>query len=241
MPKLLSRQEAACHLDLLREAAETHPAGTWGGDSARRQLAEFDTRYRVIGGRAQIDSHLPRGNGNGSSARRPHGASDASLAFLDRLTAERGLTTDELLRAVCGKTRSQLAEDQRLTSKAIDTIKALPRLPKPDDLVRPAPQRAAPQITDGYYVLDGDIVMVQHNRAHTRFYAKRLVVDEGHGSFIWEPGLINKMGDARPMSEQDAKQFGDLYGECFKCHAELTREESKARGCGPTCAKTMGW
>lgn len=98
-------------------------------------------------------------------------------------------------------------------------------------------------VGEGYWVTMVDdiptIVKVQvAKHGSNNLYAKRL---DTNGNFVYEPGLINRMVGARPMSADDAKQYGDLYGRCFKCGAELTDEDSIARGMGPVCAAKMGW
>jgi hypothetical protein len=119
-----------------------------------------------------------------------------------------------------------------------------------EHVITPATKPEAPKpakfvVTDGWFLLDGDVIKVQHNRAHTGFYAKRLVVtqEEGrkHGSWIYEPGLVKHMDGAVPMTFEAAQEYGDLYGVCFKCGAELTAEESIGRKMGPVCAGKMGW
>lgn len=101
---------------------------------------------------------------------------------------------------------------------------------------------------EGFYMLqqlvDGgvhlSIVKVQiAKHGSGNVYAKRL--DPITGRFEYESGLINRMDGARNMTPEDAKMYGDLYGRCFKCGAELTDEQSIARGMGPVCAAKMGW
>lgn len=111
--------------------------------------------------------------------------------------------------------------------------------------ITPATEPATFVVTDGWFLLNGGVVKIQHNRAHTHFYAKRLVVadEDGrkHGSWIYEPGLVKHMDGAVPMTFEAAQEFGDLYGVCFKCGAELTAEENIDRKMGPVCAAKMGW
>src|ERR1700733_7216991 len=113
-----------------------------------------------------------------------------------------------------------------------------------DGVEHPIAPDAAPaeiEITDGWFMLGEDVIKIQHNRAHTHFYAKRLVVEDGHGTWVHEPGLIKNMRGAKKMTQEAAAQFGKLYGVCFRCAAELTDENSISRGYGPICAGKMGW
>jgi hypothetical protein len=38
-----------------------------------------------------------------------------------------------------------------------------------------------------------------------------------------------------------AKDYGHQIGQCFRCHAPLTKPESIERGMGKDCANAMGW
>ncbi len=41
------------------------------------------------------------------------------------------------------------------------------------------------------------------------------------------------------MTLEQAQEFGKLYGVCCRCAADLTDEDSIARGMGPVCAGKM--
>jgi Family of unknown function (DUF6011) len=94
---------------------------------------------------------------------------------------------------------------------------------------------------EGYFLKDGAVYKIQHNRAHTRLYAKRLVVCDAAGSWEYAPGMVAVLRARDEITSQTAKEFGDLYGVCFRCGRELTREESIERGMGPVCAVKLGW
>jgi hypothetical protein len=42
------------------------------------------------------------------------------------------------------------------------------------------------------------------------------------------------------LSAEEAKAFGDVYGQCVYCLRPLTDDRSKAAGCGETCADKHG-
>jgi len=138
-------------------------------------------------------------------------------------------------------TRKEIDAAFNAFSTLIDKLKA-----KRDELKRNAPK--APQgekksAEDGYYVKGDTFVCVKWNRAGTGQYA---TVWNGEG---WEYDrsasykLVQevKAGKLSPMTPEDAKRFGDLYGTCFKCSRTLTDPESIAQGYGPVCAGRMGW
>jgi hypothetical protein len=102
------------------------------------------------------------------------------------------------------------------------------------------------KVDDGFYLHDGAAVRVNFNRAGTRRYASVLVIvayDDGSQRGRWEytAGLYGQLRADELMTPEKAKEFGDLYGVCFKCGAALTNPESIERGCGPICADKMGW
>lgn len=96
---------------------------------------------------------------------------------------------------------------------------------------------------DGYYVHGDTFVCVKWNRAGTGQYA---TVWDG-SSWEYDGRESRKLvadvkaGKLSPMTPEDAKRFGDLYGTCFKCSRTLTDPESIAQGYGPVCAGRMGW
>lgn len=95
-----------------------------------------------------------------------------------------------------------------------------------------------------------DYVKVQLNQSGTRRYAKRLhVVQElvegtiqvTSATWEFEPGLMSKIRPSHILTEEQAAEFGKLYGWCCICGRRLTNEESIARGIGPVCAGKQGW
>lgn len=95
-----------------------------------------------------------------------------------------------------------------------------------------------------------DYVKVQLNQSGTRRYAKRLhtiqEIVEGkleitRATWEFESGLIAKIKPEHALTEEQAAEFGKLYGWCCICGRRLTREESIERGIGPVCAANQGW
>jgi hypothetical protein len=110
----------------------------------------------------------------------------------------------------------------------------------------PAPKAwrpAAKVEQDGMYQMpDGTIYKVQAAKVQGsgHLYAKRLVVEDGTGTFVYAPGAITRLDASMRMTLEQAKAYGKLYGVCCKCGSPLTDEVSIANGIGPVCAG-KGW
>jgi hypothetical protein len=100
---------------------------------------------------------------------------------------------------------------------------------------------AAPEITEGMWLLGDTIVKVQRALATGtgQLYAKRLNPETG--DFLYEAGLIRKLAGAVKMTLEQAGQFGLLYGRCIRCGRTLTDEYSIANGIGKVCAGKGEW
>jgi len=102
--------------------------------------------------------------------------------------------------------------------------------------------KAATELEDGMYVLDGVIYKVQHAvHGSGRQYAKRLVPNSPgeRASFEYAPGMVRKLRPEHRMSLDQAKEFGALYGTCCQCGRVLTNEDSIEAGIGPICASKL--
>lgn len=102
--------------------------------------------------------------------------------------------------------------------------------------------KAATELEDGMYVLDGVIYKVQHAvHGSGRQYAKRLVPNSPgeRASFEYAPGMVRKLRPEHRMTMEQAKEFGALYGTCCQCGRVLTNEDSIEAGIGPICASKL--
>lgn len=122
------------------------------------------------------------------------------------------------------------------THESVEQVKGCHGLGKPKNVA----------VTDGYYKLIDDIYKVQYNRNGTHMYAKILVViDNGDGTyggrFDYVPGAINSLTGGMRLTQEEAAQFGQLYGICCICGLTLTNEESIELGIGPICRQKQGW
>lgn len=58
--------------------------------------------------------------------------------------------------------------------------------------------------------------------------------------YIGRRGVFNSLTADTLLSVEEAAEFGHLYGICACCAADLTNEDSIARGIGPVCFGRMG-
>ena len=96
---------------------------------------------------------------------------------------------------------------------------------------------------DGMYLTpDGTVYKVQQAKVggSGRLYAKRLVVEDGTGTFVYAPGEMSRLDASMRMTLEQAQVYGRLYGVCVRCGSPLTDEVSIANGIGPVCG-AKGW
>lgn len=104
-------------------------------------------------------------------------------------------------------------------------------------------------ITEGMWKIGEQIYKVQraiHGSGH--LYAK-VLVKHGAGDRLEDGWSFERaygaMKDLRekgePLTLEEAKAFGKLYGVCCRCGITLTDEESIDAGMGPICAGKEGW
>lgn len=108
-----------------------------------------------------------------------------------------------------------------------------------------------PVTEPGIYVDPGTgaFYLVRISQAN-RLYAMDLVIHEAgernpDGTWKIKPrfewlyksghATLRKLSSEWKMTPEQAKQFGDLFSHCIKCHIELTKQESIERGMGKTC------
>jgi hypothetical protein len=99
-------------------------------------------------------------------------------------------------------------------------------------------------VGEGLYGLDDKVYQVVKSRASGFLYAKVLVpptVEGDRGTWELAKGFVYRLEPEDLMTAEKAAEFGSLYGVCCNCGMPLTREESKRRCYGPTCADNKGW
>lgn len=105
---------------------------------------------------------------------------------------------------------------------------------------REAAEIVRQELTEGMWILGdwytGRIFKVQRAvHGSGNLYAKELIA--GTGEFDYVPGIANQLvTEGRPMTLEEAKAYGALYGTCCVCGRTLTNETSIAAGIGPVCA-----
>lgn len=145
------------------------------------------------------------------------------------------LPTANLLRIVLQRT----IEGETLDEDCEKLIAVLSKATGGQDLHQPLPSRKPAGLPEeGYYRFEGDFVKVQISQSSGKPYAKRW--DPMIEKWDYQGGLYFKLRGATPLTAEDAKMFGDLYGQCIFCGLKLTDERSITAGYGPTCAENRG-
>jgi hypothetical protein len=152
--------------------------------------------------------------------------SDKQIAFLSRLSAERGIPMASVT-------------SRKAASALIDALLRTPAAPK---------QAAAEPLTPGIYRNEaGEIFKVQASRDNSgKVYAKKLQPIGGRRlteldeivkwEFVYAMGAIRTLTAANRLTLEEAKQFGIKYGVCIVCGRLLSDATSVANGIGPVCA-----
>lgn len=175
--------------------------------------------------------------------------------FINRLLAERD-TTGTMYE---GWTPDWSRATTKAASAVIDYLLTLPRKER-------EPQAEVPE---GMHSLDGRIYKVQRAvHGSGNLYAKRLTAvshpaasdgrcycsdlqgvlcgvcrepGQTEWAFEYAPGVMKYLSEATAMTLEQAKEFGQTYGQCVRCGRTLTDEDSVALGIGPICAGKEGW
>lgn len=175
-------------------------------------------------------------------------ATEKQLEYLKALLADRTGWADRVFFK-----ESSLANGTPLTKREasywIGKAKEVPAEPKPDGSPTPTGKTYMPEIEDGVYRnVAGQIFKVYHTvHGNNTQVAKRLVVhSEMDGTwtaeFVYEGRKgLKGLTAAMLLTQEEAAEFGKVYGFCVRCGRTLTREESIHVGYGATCAGHMGW
>jgi hypothetical protein len=123
----------------------------------------------------------------------------------------------------------------KTASTMIDRAKASPRR---SESTANTPRQE--QLADGIYVIGGVFYKVIHAiHGSGRQYAKKF----NDFAQDWEMarGALSFIHPDHKLTEEQAKEFGHIYGRCVVCGRTLTDEESISLGIGPVCrSKTFG-
>jgi Family of unknown function (DUF6011) len=221
-------------------------ARIWGHDGSFKNYDRVPTRternysggpsYPVGGPR------VPQGGSYNNGGRVDKPASEKQISFIKSLLNQQDLTGT----AYPNWDDAVLANlTSRQATEAIDHLKTLPRKP-----YRPATPAPAAEVTeDGIYQdpKTETIYKVQiAKQGSGNLYAKQLVLETDpetgeveNAHFEYAGGAIRRIRPEWKMTLEQAAKFGQLYGICCKCGADLTDEGSIARGIGPICAQNF--
>ncbi|QNJ57642.1 hypothetical protein SEA_KEANU_36 [Streptomyces phage Keanu] len=213
------------YIETLVRQHDTSAIGTFPA----RTLAQIQKGEEVSKGRAskliEVLKRQPKQVEEIHNAATPAGpaASAAQLGFLRTLCSEQG-------------------EEVRTSYTKQEASDEITRLLKARDEAPKGQVRTTGGVTeDGMYQTpDGTVYKVQiAKQGSGRLYAKKLTEHEDGWSFEYAAGAMRNLTADMKMSLADAQEFGKLYGVCCRCAADLTDEDSIARGMGPICAGKM--
>lgn len=108
------------------------------------------------------------------------------------------------------------------------------------DYLRDVPT-AAPADQGMYVDAAGVVYRVVPSRSTGRPYAKRLVISDGKGTWVYAPGAASRIGAAGlvALTLDQAAAMGHQFGVCVCCGRTLTVAKSVTAGIGPVCAKRL--
>jgi hypothetical protein len=93
---------------------------------------------------------------------------------------------------------------------------------------------------DGVFRLGDDFFQVKRAvHGSGRLYANRF--NPATRSWEYASGALRRLAEEDRLSAAEAAKFGQLYGECIRCHRTLTDQESIDRGMGRDCAGKAGY
>lgn len=119
-------------------------------------------------------------------------------------------------------------------SKAIDALFSFPRK-------QATARTSQAELADGFYLFEGTYYLVQHAvHGSGHQYAKQWFpgAEGSEGFFEVARGMVRKLRPEHALSEEQAEQFGQVYGRCGKCGRTLTdKNVSMKLGIGPECRK----
>jgi hypothetical protein len=158
-------------------------------------------------------------------------ASEKQLSFIVNLAEQREWSQDAF---EAGTINAVLAGREVGIKPASHAISFLLEQPKK------ASVKAAEEIAvEGIYFFGGEYFKVQRAvHGSGRLYSKKF----DRSTETWNRGgSLGKLTSEFLLTQEQAKAFGDLYGQCIRCGKTLTDEESIEKGVGPICFSKMGF
>jgi Family of unknown function (DUF6011) len=200
------------------------------------------------------------------AAVRPAGqpATEKQFNFIRKLLAERvGITEAEDIRNALNDARSRGIFDKAMASSYIDRLLAIkpnpaeptshidggPLMPSYEDQKAASASRSGDEgwkrpgaVPDGQYAIKGDDEVIRFYSVNTNDGICWVAQHASDDRFNVKGRSRHQILDAiarNPLAA--AVLFGHETNHCGRCGKELTREESRAAGIGPVCAKKAGW
>jgi len=104
------------------------------------------------------------------------------------------------------------------------------------------------QIPEGYYAVpreDGKLAFYEVDKpTEGKWAGYTFIKVQASEDFHRLPGIAAEIGVMRKIARDPQEAmltYGKKIGRCGHCHKTLTKDSSRARGMGDTCAKNMGW
>ena len=99
----------------------------------------------------------------------------------------------------------------------------------------------APTARPGLYVRNGEVFKVTESKRNPGQYVAKLIgtMDRGHRKATFVKGMVWKLTEDERMSAEQAKAYGDKFGQCVNCGKALNDPASVKLGMGPVCHKRL--
>jgi len=186
--------------------------------------------YRYGNYNSYYSSSTRRTSSRSTTARQSTPATEKQISFIGTLRDGRELEASDV--EMVNRLLSQEVVSMAAASNAIEFLKAKPW--KREEVANPVTEA-------GMYKLDTAFFKVQLSKQSGRFYAKRLVRDDGPNSFHfeYEARAIHQLRADHRLTLEEAKAWGVANCTCIVCGTLLTDPKSVAAGIGPVCAKRV--
>ena len=129
--------------------------------------------------------------------------------------------------------------DPKAPSKAVRTPSVADGWVKGRPTVGARPN--APTARPGLYVRDGEVFKVTESKRNPGQFVAKLIgtMERGHRKATFIRGMVWKLTDDQRMTPEQAKAYGDKFGQCVNCGKALNDPASVKLGMGPVCHKRL--
>lgn len=159
----------------------------------------------------------------------------ASPVFFDRVNA---MDVQELENYIATLKRQAERLSKRIASEWISRLADLPRKSRP---AQPSNRGDLPSEAGMYRATGGTIIRVYLGQRSGKLLVKQVIGDKDSGYGYEYVGAVEGRGrgiatGAKPLSLEEAKEWGKMTGHCCVCARRLDVPESVEAGIGPVCA-----